>query len=238
MQLRKRLFYVIVMLLILAGYVFFAAQEAQDREAARPEPAPIGVTFDPTESADTDQLRDGGFDFIAVQWRPEGRAKTFTTTQRVSTETGFKYAFFLNHQDATEDSYDVLYRFDRSRWQRYDGKPLVYVFGGRKLDRDPRFSIVHINDKGGDQYWVSNPPNIKYGHITLTPGHVSKNLSIDPQRTGAALDQQEPFAETNKDRVVLLLWHSWNRQTDNSAISGYPEAYDRVRSFNERWKRP
>ena len=247
----KRPWLVLAMLVLVAGYVWLAVRESQDREAARPEPAPIGVTVDPNGPIEPTKLASGGFDFAAVRWSPADRAKTAAVTERIRRDTGLEYAFFLESENARAGSFDALAAdYPKDRWLRHEGEPLVYVFGGAESSasaEDPRFSIVRIdNARGGDQYWISNPPNLKNGLLTLTPSSTGAGLSIDPRRTGQALDQQELFADTNRDRVALLLWYSWNSK-DGSALlpdlvgdSANPPsyAYDRVKAFNERWKRP
>jgi hypothetical protein len=143
---------------------------------------------------------------------------------------------------------ELAQAYSPERWIRFHGKPLVYIFGAARVAPEPRFSIIRIdNGPSGDQYWVANPPNIKYGFITLTASFTGDGLRIDPRRTGDALDQQVLFAETNKDRTKLLLWHSWNIRRDGSALlpslatgsaNSPAYAFDRVKAFNEHWKRP
>ncbi|MDP4000387.1 MAG: hypothetical protein Q8Q11_03080 [bacterium] len=248
----RRSWWVLATVVLAAGYVWLAAAEARDREAARPELAPIGVTVDPNGPIGPAKLAGGGFDFAAIRWSPTDRAKTAAATERIRRDTGLEYAFFLASENARAGSFDTLAAdYPKDRWLRYKGKPLVYVFGGKAESsasaEDPRFSIIRIdNARGGDQYWISNPPNLKNGLLTLTSSFSGAGLSIDPRRTGKALDQQELFADTNRDRVALLLWYSWNSK-DGSALlpdlvgdSANPPsyAYDRVKAFNERWKRP
>ncbi|MEX2043647.1 MAG: hypothetical protein WD926_02005 [Patescibacteria group bacterium] len=249
MQLRTRFFYLLATLLFLGGYVFLAAAESRDREASRPEPAPIGVTVDPNEPIGAARLEGGGFDFAAIRWTPASRVLAAGVAKRIRVETDLRYALFVPSDQADAAALDALAGdFQRDRWFMYRGKPLVYVFGTAKVPAESRFSIIRIdNGPSGDQYWISNPPNIKHGLITLTPSFAGGGLEIDPSRTGTALDQQELFAETNKDRAVLVLWHSWNVRKDRSALlpslivdtDNPPSyAYERVKAFNERWKRP
>lgn len=249
MQLRSRLTFVFSALLVFSGYVYFAAAEARDREAARPEPAPVGVTVDPGEPIGATKLADGGFDFAAIRWTPRTRALAASIAKRIRTETDLEYAPFVPSDQAGKAAFDALAAdFSGERWFMYRSKPLVYVFGPSKVPKDERFSTIRIdNGPSGDQFWVSNPPNLKNGLLTLTPGFVGGGLRVDPSHTGSALDQQELFAETNKDRVVLLLWYSWNVPKDRSALlpslvtdSVHPPdyAYERVKAFNGRWKRP
>ncbi|HEY8108987.1 MAG TPA: hypothetical protein VIF43_03190 [Patescibacteria group bacterium] len=238
----RRPWVILAVLVVLVTYVFLAVRESRDRESARPEPAPIGVTVDPTERLDPSSLQGGGFDFAAIRWTPATRPQASKTVERIRGKTGLRYAFFVPSSRAGEGTFETLAReYSVDRWLRFDGKPLVYVFGAAKVAADPRFSVIRVdNGPSGRQYWVSNPPNIKYGLITLAPGFVGGGLQVP--RTEAVLDQQEQFAETNKDRTKLLLWHSWNVVEDRSAllpsIAGSAYAYDRVKEFNERWKRP
>lgn len=251
----KRLLAGLAVLGVLSGYVWLAAGEAADREASRPASAPVGVTFDHA-AADPrfDLLAAGGFDFVALTVTTDeaaGPELADTVGELKARAPGLPYAFFMTGgaPEVAATALDALAsRYARGDWFRFRGRPLVYTFGDLQPPEDSRFTFININNSRiGDQFWVADPPEFKRSLLTVTPSFTGRTVSIDPSRTGAALDRQESFARSNRDRVDLLLWHSWNVFSDGSAIvphdvPGSPNpsdyVYGRVKEFNAGWKRP
>ncbi len=241
--------------LIAVGYVWLAVSEAGERERDRPESAPLGVTFNPEQAGGYGLLADGGFDFVAITVDADraGSPAVAAAVEAIEARAPeLSYAFLVSAGEpgtVPRATLDLLERsYESSSWFRFRGKPLVYAFGSLRPPEDDRFTFIDIhNDLSGDQYWIADPPEFKHGLLTLVPAFQSEGTSIDPDRSGEALERQFRFARNNRDRVVLVLWHSWNGRADGSAIiphevpgSAHPPdyVYEQVREFNREWKRP
>ncbi|MDP9211828.1 MAG: hypothetical protein M3N59_00960, partial [bacterium] len=200
-----------------------------------------------------DALAEGGFDFVAITVDADdaGSPSTAAAVKAIQARwPTLSYAFLVNGDPGTvaAATLDRLAdSYDSPAWLRLKGKPLIYTFGELRPSGDERFTFIDINnDLSGDQYWIADPPNIKYGLMTLVPAYQGRGTVIDPGRTGEALDRQTAFARNNRDRAVLVLWHSWNNRSDGSAIipheasgsTGPVDVYERVKTFNAEWKRP